>query len=94
MISLPRDKQKPFLIKLKIWFLNRECLGIWKIFLLLCLLCLLPAPHRPHRPRDPAQAELINHTYWTYIHNPLFTTGILDNRLMELILIIKMSQSN
>ena len=43
---------------------------------------------------SPTQAELINHTYWTYIHNPLFTTGILDNRLMELILIIKMSQSN
>ena len=21
---------------------------------------------------SPTQAELINHTYWTYIHNPLF----------------------
>ena len=42
----------------------------------------------------PTQAELINHTYWTYIPNPLFTTGILDNRLVEPILIIKMSQSN
>ena len=27
---------------------------------------------------SPTQAELINHTYWTYIHSPLFTTDILD----------------
>ena len=41
-----------------------------------------------------AQAELINHTYCTYIITPFFTKGILDNRLVEPILIIKVSQSN
>ena len=34
------------IIKLKMWFLNRECLGVLKIFLLPCLLCLL-VPPRP-----------------------------------------------
>ena len=58
MISLPRDKQKPLPIKLKIWFLNRECLQ--KYFC--CYACFA----------SPTQAELVNHIYWTYIHNPLF----------------------
>ena len=56
-----RQIKKPLLIKQKIWFLNRECLRILKIFLSLCLLCLLLLP--------PAQADLINHTYWAYIPN-------------------------
>ena len=38
-----------------------KCLRIQKIFLSLCLLCLLLLP--------PAQADLINHTYWAYIPN-------------------------
>ena len=35
---------KTLLIKLKIWFLNKQCLRILKIFLSQCLLCLLLLP--------------------------------------------------
>ena len=42
---------------------------------------------------SPTQAELIILIGPIYL-TPFFTTGILDNRLVEPILIIKMSQSN
>ena len=42
---------------------------------------------------SPTQAELIILIGPIYL-TPFFTTGILDNRLVEPILIIKISQSN
>ena len=45
---------KPLLIKLKIWFLNRECLGILKIFFFAMLALLAFA--------STTQADLIDHT--------------------------------
>ena len=42
---------------------------------------------------SPTQAELIILIGPIYL-TPFFTTGILDNRLLEPILIIKISQSN
>ena len=63
-VGTDNQAENPLLIKLKIWFLNREYLRILKIFFFAMLGLLAFA--------SPAQADLIDHTYWAYIPNSPF----------------------